>query len=71
MQLACYFYQLSSTQLLLHVNMAAGVKIPAEAHESQRACLLSFLEQIKCPELRWGMGQVHFINKSNENISDI
>lgn len=35
-ELRCYFYQLSSTQLLLHVNMANGVKIPAEARESQR-----------------------------------
>lgn len=35
-ELHCYFYQLSSTQLLLHVNMANGVKIPAEARESQR-----------------------------------
>lgn len=67
----CYFYQLSSTQLLLHVNMAAGVKIPAEAHESQRACHLSFLEYIKCHELWWGMGQVRFINRSNKNIFDV
>lgn len=34
-------------------------------------CLLSFLEQIKCHELQWGMDHVHFTNRGNENISDI
>lgn len=34
-------------------------------------CLLSFLEQMKCHELQWHMGQGHFTHSSNENASDI
>lgn len=68
----CYFYQLSSTQLLLHVNMVNGVKIPAESRESQRD-LSSVIS--RADKMSWasvgGMGQGHFTNEGNENISDI
>lgn len=54
----CYFYQLSSTQLLLHVNMANGVKIPAEARESQRdlSSVISRTEKMSWASVGYGSG---------------
>lgn len=70
-ELHCYFYQLSPTQLLLHVSMANGVTIPAEARESQRdlSSVTSRTDEMSCASL--GGGVRTFYRRSNKNIADI
>lgn len=57
----CYFYQLHSNQLLLHVNMANGVKIPAETREFQRdlSSVISRTDKMSWASVESGSGAFH------------
>lgn len=57
----CYFYQLYSNQLLLHVNMANGVKIPAETRGFQRdlSSVISRTDKMSWASVESGSGTFH------------